>query len=282
MKLSISIVLYKTVLEKTIRSALASDLTRKLYIIDNSPVSAINELAETDSRVEYIFNPSNPGYGAAHNRAMRKSIQEGFDYHLVLNPDVYFDRETIETLVEYMECNPDVGLVMPKVLHPDGELQYLCKLLPSVADVFGRRFGPRRPRFHKCNNRYELRTTGYDKIMDVPYLSGCFMFFRNAALEKIGLFDERFFMYFEDTDLTRRMHRHYRTVYYPHTHIYHGYQKGSYKSLRLLGIHIVSAVKYFAKWGVFDRERKRINAAVLEKLDSQTQCRMERSKAPLP
>ena len=89
-------------------------------------------------------------------------------------------------------------------------------------------------------------------------------------------------MYFEDTDLTRRMHRHYRTVYYPHTHIYHGYQKGSYKSLRLLGIHIVSAVKYFAKWGVFDRERKRINAAVLEKLDSQTQCRMERSKAPLP
>jgi hypothetical protein len=116
--------------------------------------------------------------------------------------------------------------------------------------------------------------------MDVPYLSGCFMFFRNAALEKSGLFDERFFMYFEDTDLTRRMHRHYRTVYYPHTYICHEYRKDSYKSLRLLGIHILSAVKYFFKWGVIDRERKIINAAVLEKLDRQTRPRMEPAQNP--
>jgi len=267
MKLSASIVIYNATPDQTVRSILGSPLTEKLWLIDHSPISLVDALPAMDSRAEYLFNPANPGYGASHNRAMRMSISAGFDFHLVLNPDVYFDPGILETLVVFMEQNPDVGLVMPKVLHPSGELQYLCKLLPSPADVFGRRFCPRGRRFHKRNKKYELRFTGYDRVMDVPYLSGCFMLLRNAAIEKVGMFDERFYMYFEDTDLSRRMHREYRTVYYPHVFIYHEHQKDSYRSLRLLGIHIVSAVKYFSKWGIIDPERKKINTAVLGRLN---------------
>jgi GT2 family glycosyltransferase len=169
-----------------------------------------------------------------------------------------------------MEGNKDVGLVMPKVLYPDGRIQYLCKLLPTPFDLFGRRFlnfYPFKKYIEKRNEIYELRFTGYDKIMEVPYLSGCFMFIRTKVLEKVGLFDERFFMYLEDTDLSRRIHKMAKTIYYPHVHIYHEYGKGSYKNKKLLKYHIESAIKYFNKWGwFFDKERREINKKVLSKL----------------
>jgi GT2 family glycosyltransferase len=170
-----------------------------------------------------------------------------------------------------MENNKDVGLVMPKVLYPDGNIQYLCKLLPTPLDLFGRRFlnfCPFKKIVEKRNEVYELRFTGYDKIMEVPYLSGCFMFIRTEVLKKVGLFDERFFMYLEDTDLSRRTHRVAKTIYYPYVHIYHEYGKGSYKSLKLLYYHIKSAIKYFNKYGwFFDKERQEINKRILKKLD---------------
>ncbi|MEZ0322734.1 MAG: glycosyltransferase family 2 protein, partial [Hydrogenothermaceae bacterium] len=199
---------------------------------------------------------------------LRKSIEENIPYHLVLNPDVYFGDGVLEELYNFMEANQDVGLVMPKVLYPNGEIQYLCKLLPTPIDVFGRRFlnfGPLKKFVEKRNYIYELRFTGYNKIMDVPYLSGCFMFLRTETLKEVGLFDEKIFMYFEDTDLSRRIHKKYRTVYYPNVHIYHEYAKGSYKSKKLLMYHIQSAIYYFNKWGwVFDKEREEVNKKILK------------------
>jgi GT2 family glycosyltransferase len=149
-------------------------------------------------------------------------------------------------------------------------IQYLCKLLPTPFDLFGRRFlnsGPFKKIVEKGNEIYELRFTGYDKIMEVPYLSGCFMFIRTEVLKKVGFFDERFFMYLEDTDLSRRIHRVSKTVYYPEVSIYHEYGKGSYKNPKLLKYHLDSAIKYFNKYGwFFDKERDEINKKTLKKL----------------
>ena len=272
-KINGSIVLYhdeKEKVKKTIRSFLNTNLAAKLYLIDNSSNDNLKELKNIYERIEYIFNNANLGYGKAHNIAIRKSIDENIKYHLVLNPDIYFEEGVLEELYDFMEKNPDVGLVMPKVLYPDGKIQYLCKLLPTPFDLFGRRFlnkGPLKKYIEKRNEIYELRFTGYNKIMEVPYLSGCFMFIRTEVLKKVGLFDERFFMYLEDTDLSRRIHRVAKTIYYPYVHIYHEHQKGSYKNLKLLKIHIESAIKYFNKWGWFnDPERETINKKTLEKL----------------
>ena len=103
--------------------------------------------------------------------------------------------------------------------------------------------------------------------MEVPCLSGCFMFIRTKVLREVGLFDERFFMYMEDVDLSRRIHRRFRTVYYPAAAVYHEYEKGSYKSATLLAHHLLSAIKYFNKWGyVFDKERRDINERTLKHL----------------
>jgi hypothetical protein len=266
-----SIVVYKNaanVLKRCIDSILCSGLTAKLYIIDNSPTDELKEFVGGDARIEYIFNPSNSGFGTAHNIAIKNSIENGVKYHLVLNPDIYFEKGVIEELYNFMENNLDVGLVMPRVLYPDGSVQYLCKLLPTPLDLIRRRFLPEKI-FSKQNSLYELRFTGYNKIMDVPYLSGCFMFIRTEALSRVGLFDERFFMYLEDTDITRRIYKYYRTVYYPDVSVFHEYEKGSYKNSKLLIYHLRSAVRYFNKWGYFfDKDRQEINKNVLEKLNA--------------
>jgi len=270
-EINISVVLYqnkKEQVKQALQSFLNTTLDVKLYLVDNSPNDELKELAKIDDRIEYIFNNANLGYGSAHNIAMRKSIADSVPYHLVLNPDIYFEKGTIENIYEYMEENPDVGSVMPKVLYPDGEIQYLCKLLPSPFDLIFRRFVPFEKWKEKRNEIYELRFTGYDKIMNIPYLSGCFMFLRVDILKKVGLFDERFFMYLEDTDLSRRIYRVAKNIFYPYVHIYHEYGKGSYKNKKLLMYHIQSAIKYFNKWGWFnDSERKKINQEILEKFE---------------
>jgi len=240
-------------------------LRGRIFVIDNSISGRYSSQCNGET-IEYIGNSVNLGYGAAHNRAIEKSIGTS-KYHIVMNPDIYFNDGSIEKLFSFMEKNSDVGLVMPRILNPDGSTQYLCKLLPVPSDLLFRRFLPFKKLIERRNRIYELRFTGYNKIVEVPYLSGCFMFLRTEALKKAGMFDERFFMYLEDTDLSRRIHAHYKTVYYPDAEIYHRYEKGSYKSSKLLCYHMVSAFKYFNKWGwFFDRERKKINGDTLEKL----------------
>lgn len=271
MKINISIVLYHNKEEhliKSVNSFLNTSMNVRLYLVDNSSNNDLKVLSEIDSRIEYIFNNANLGYGSAHNIAIRKSIDDNVPYHLVLNPDVYFEKGTLENIYEYMEQNKDVGNIMPKVLYPDGEIQYLCKLLPTPFDLIFRRFVPFKKWKEKRNKIYELRFTGYNKIMNVPYLSGCFMFLRVDVLKKVGLFDERFFMYMEDVDISRRINRVTKTVYYPEAQIYHKFEKGSYKSIKLLKYHIVSAIKYFNKWGwFFDKDRKNVNNETLNRLN---------------
>ena len=269
--LAAAIVLYhnkKEQLEKVINSFLDTNLNVKLYLIDNSSNNDLKELEYIDNRIEYIFNNANLGYGSAHNIAILKSINENIPYHIVLNPDIYFDSGVLEELFSYMNENRDIGNIMPTILYPDGKMQYLTKLLPTPIDLIFRRFIPFKNWKEKRNNKYELRFTKYDKLMNIPSLSGCFMFLRTSSLIDIGLFDENIFMYLEDNDLNRRIHSKYKTIFYPKVSIFHEYEKESYVNKKLLGYHIKSAIYYFNKWGwLFDKERDEINTRCLEELN---------------
>lgn len=258
-----SIVTYKNdfkTLRKAINSLLNTEMAVRLFVIDNSPSDEIRQICN-DNNIEYIFNNANIGFGAGHNIAIQKVLGLS-KYHLVTNPDVYFAGGNLEKLYDFMENNKDVGLVMPKILYPDGSLQYLCKKLPTPFDLMGRRFLPDflKPLFQKRLTDFELRDMNYNEIVEVPYLSGCFMFIRTAIFKEIGMFDERFFMYLEDTDLCRRIGEKYKTIYYPEAVVYHDYAKESYKNKKLLIVHANSAIKYFNKWGwFFDKNRKKLN-----------------------
>ncbi len=266
LSISASIVTYDTnpkELGRVITSILSVELNVKLLIIDNSGKDTLRETCR-QAGVEYIFNNENMGFGKAHNIAIKK-LSESAKYQLILNPDVYFEKGAIEKLFNFMENNKDVGLTMPKVLYPDGRLQYLCRLLPTPYNLICRKISIP---FLLRNNKYELKFADYDKIMDVPFLSGCFMLIRSEVFKKIGVFDERFFIYFEDLDLSRRIHKYYRTVYYPKAIAYHNYYRKSGKEWRLFKQLVSSGIKYFNKWGWFikDKERAIINNKTLKNL----------------
>jgi hypothetical protein len=273
-KLSASIVVYKSdlgLLSHAINSFLASAPGSDLYLIDNSPTDEARSLAVAPN-IRYIFNGANLGFGAAHNLALKAVLENDARYHVILNPDVYFSPDVIVKLVSFMEQNDEVGLVTPKVLYPDGRLQHLCKLLPSPFTLVTRRLLHPFKRVHRrFNHDYEMHFTGYNKVMDVPFLSGCFMFLRVEALRTTGLFDERIFLYTEDIDLTRRLHKRYRTVFNPDVVIYHHHVRRSYRNLTTFMHHAGSAVTYFNKWGWFsDTEREEINRSVILKFAAAT------------
>lgn len=265
--ITVSIVTYNEnpkLLGRAIESVLNTNLNVKLFIVNNSPNSPSKKYDE-DSRVVYIQNSSNYGFGKAHNQVLKKILDKSH-YHLVLNPDVSFKENVLQELLEYLDARPRVGVVMPKVLYPDNSIQYNCKLLPTPVDLITRRFLFFIPNLvSRVNYKYEMRFADYNREMEVPILSGCFMLLRTEALKKIGLFDERFFLFLEDVDFSRRMSQYYKNMYFPKVHIYHHYAKGSYKSMKLLWHHIASAFKYFYKWGWIDRERAKINKIVKKK-----------------
>ncbi len=265
-----SIVTYKTDRQElaTVLRCLNDSCVERVFVVDNSPDDSLRDFGDFAPKVEYIWGQGNIGYGAAHNIAIRQAIENGARYHVVLNPDIYLITGTLDALEKYMEQKPDVGLVMPKVVYPHGEIQYLCKLLPSPMDLIGRRFIPFKRYVEKKNFRFEMRASGYEKEMEVPFLSGCFMFFRATALHDVQGFDDRFFMYCEDIDLCRRVSmRGYKTMYYPQVTIVHAHKKESFKSSAMLKAHVKSAIRYFNKWGwLWDLRRRKYNRRILQEL----------------
>jgi GT2 family glycosyltransferase len=184
------------------------------------------------------------------------------EYHLILNPDVTLGPSVLGRLYQFMQDNPDVGLVMPRVLYPNGDEQHLCKMLPTPADLLIRRFGGRLGRsiFKAKMDRYLLRGIDLTQPRVVPFLSGCCMLIRSSLFQRVGLFDERYFLYMEDVDFCRRVGELSKTMYFPGVAVFHEYQKGSYANWRLTKCHLKSAWKYFRKWGWFvDEGRDRLN-----------------------
>jgi len=271
--LNISIVLYKPKWEEEVlplvRELLRVKSLRKIYLLDNT--ESTFRKAETAAQKEtlakqfgteklrYMAMEANLGYGKAHNVALRESAYYRTDLHLVMNSDIQVKAEDIDEMHDWMIVHPEVGQLMPKVINPDGSQQYLAKRLPAPIDVFGRRFLPAWM-IAKRNKRYELRDLDLNRPVNAPYLSGCFMLLRTTAAVEAGLFDERFFMYPEDIDLTRRIHRNYLTLYYPQWTIVHAHEKASFKNKHMLRIHIQNMCRYFNKWGwLFDPERRLFN-----------------------
>ena len=273
-QLNISFVLYnnqKAEILSLLNQIQESDVINRIFLIDNSPTPILSqeELKAYSLSVEYVFNNKNLGYGKAHNIALRRSVTEGVSFHLVANSDIKFDADGLWKMVKYMKLNPDVGILVPKVYYPDGDVQYLCKLLPTPFDLFRRRFMPHYKNKSKDIERFEMLASNYDHTMNVPFISGCFMMLSIDAVRNVGYFDERYFMYAEDIDYSRRMHHCYKTLFWPEVNIVHNHTAASYHDWHILLIHIISVCKYFNKWGwIFDSERKKVNQIAIENMNN--------------
>jgi len=167
-QLTVSIVLYKNdeSIKKLIDAVLHTSLHSFLYLVDNSPTRDIEEkMGEylSHQNVQYIFTGKNLGYGAAHNIALQKAFGKS-KYHLIINPDIFFEEGTLEKIYAFMEANKQVSQLMPKIIYPNGNIQRLCKLLPTPFDLIGRRFFGNNFRWvNNRNSHYELNSFHYDK-----------------------------------------------------------------------------------------------------------------------
>jgi GT2 family glycosyltransferase len=247
-----SIVTYKNP-PMMIRNAIESIFSEKpdveLHIVDNSPTQALRS-SLVDTPVKYHFNGCNVGYGRGHNVAISACSES--KYHIVINPDIVVIPPAIHTLSSFMDRNPDIGMVCPRVVGPDGAIQHLNKRYPTLLDLFIRRFSPPivASLLKKRLDAYEMKDKGYDSVCDVESMTGAFMFCRRDVLERTGGFDPRYFMYFEDFDLSRQFQQFgYRTVYCPLATVTHLWERAAHKSLRMTFVFMINMFRYFHKWG---------------------------------
>jgi GT2 family glycosyltransferase len=262
----VSFVLYQTSpteIRTAVDQVLVTGGRHHVVLVDNSvPELDLEEFRSP--QVTVIRSGGNVGYGAGHNKALR-AFAGTARYHLVLNTDLWFGPDVIEEMVAFMDSNPNVGLAMPAVRYPNGEPQYLCRLLPRPIDILGRAFFPNTQWSKALTRRYESHDWAHDEALSFPFLSGCFMVIRANDLAKTGLFDERFFLFAEDLDLSRRLHRTSQTVLCPNASVVHEYRNKTQRSL-MRRVHLVrSFIAYFNKYGwFFDPERTAMNSRTLE------------------
>jgi GT2 family glycosyltransferase len=241
-------------LERSVAKAVAGGLISrvKLVLVDHGPepgwyepLSALLN-AEWTGEGEILSPGGNDGYGAGHNRAVAHA--QG-SYHLVLNPDTVLEEDAIVEAICYLNENPEIGLLTPKAFWPSGERQYLCKQYPSLLDLLLRGFAPK-PVQQWCVKRlghYEMRGITEDEVIqEVPIASGCFMFLRRAAFDAVDGFSPRFFLYFEDFDLSIRLGQAgWGITYLPSVIITHYGGKAAKKGVGHMRMFITSAVLFF-------------------------------------
>ena len=219
----------------------------RLYVVDNgSTDGTIEHIEKNYPEVTLIRSGGNIGFGKGHNLILDKLDS---DYHVIINPDIIVKDDVIAKLVDFLESNKDIGMASPEIRFPDGRLQILGKRTPCLKYLVASRLrGSGEP--SSILREYAMLDCDLSKPIDIENATGCFMFIRTKLFKEIGGFDKRYFMYFEDSDLTREVNSRCRTVYYPGATVYHEWGRESKKNFKLKLVQINSMLNFFAKWGL--------------------------------
>ncbi len=260
MDISFVILNYKSkgLVKNCISSIIKADLIGLQYeiiVVDNNSEDGIKEmLQENFSEVIFIQSKYNLGMGAGNNLGIKNAKGK---YIALLNPDTMVTTDSFIKMYNFMESNPKIGLAGPKLINPDGSEQYTrCRFPEFLIPIYRRTPLKKIPRIQKKIDHYLTKDEDYNKTTKTDWVYGACFFIRQEVLKKIGLFDERFFLGFEDTDLCRRVWQGgYEVYYYPESKIFHYPHRFSGERNWLFGFfkknvreHIVSWLKYFWKY----------------------------------
>ena len=235
---------------KTIKKAVDTNLEYtdenfRLYVVDNNSTDGTPKfIRENYPEVCVIETGTNSGFGAGHNIVLPMLSSE---YHIVINPDIVINENAIEKIIDFMDANPDIGLLSPKICFPDGREQILGKRNPRLKYLIASRMRDENNP-SKLLREYAMKDCDLSDVTDIENTTGCFMVFRTSVFKELKGFDEGYFMYFEDADIARRAKKISRVVYYPHATILHEWGRESNRNFKLMLIHIQSMFRYFFKW----------------------------------
>lgn len=248
--LSFSIVTYNN--EEEIRNVLNSVLqvnpaiVKHIYVIDNGSADDTVKIVQNEYKtVECICTGENLGYGAGHNVAIMRTDT---NYHIILNPDIVFAVNTIEEIIRYLEAHEETVMCIPRIEGFDNEEQNTPRRDPSIRFLVGSLLNEKFKKTAKWNREYRMINDETEPF-SIEFCSGCFMAARTDALKQIKGFDPRYFLYFEDADLTRRIRELGKVEVVPFITIVHEGKREARKNMRGLLRFMKSAVKYFNKWG---------------------------------
>ena len=208
------------------------------------------DLLEADS-LFFLRNKQNLGYGKAVNHLINE-LSNVPRFIGVLNTDLSWKAGSFDNMLEFISTHSDINLLVPQIVSLSGACEKLCKRHPTFLGMFSRRcwtFNYKPSWLRRYDLWYTMSDFDYYSIFDVPYLSGCCMIIRSSAFVEIGGFDERFFLYLEDADITRSLALTGRCIHYPFAFVTHSWGRGNYQYLSLMFVNVVSAWKYFLKWG---------------------------------
>ena len=243
-----SIVTYNNIstIAKTLETLFGEtkDIDFKLYVLDNGSSDGTPEFIEKNyPDVTVIRSGKNVGFGAGHNIIINQVKSK---YHAVINPDIVLTQNVVKKMADYMDENPDIGLLSPRICFPDGRDQILGKRNPHLKYLVASRLRGDEP--SKLLREYAMLDCDLSKPTEIENATGCFMFIRTDVLKSIGGFDDGFFMYFEDADLARRINEVSKCVYYPDAVVNHVWGRDSKRNFKLMLVHINSMLRYFRKW----------------------------------
>lgn len=223
-----------------------ADIDFKLIISDNmSSDDTVKIVKERFPNTVVVENNSNKGFGHGHNAVMELLDS---DYHFIINPDIILKDSAPAGFIEFFESCPDAVMAVPKFLFEDGTEQFTPKLTPTVRYMIGGRLERFGGIFRRWRDEYTMRSDPAAEPVDVGFCSGCFICIRTDIFKKIGGFDERYFLYSEDADLTREAQKYGRTLYLPQISVIHLWERAYMKNRKYFLIQLSSMFKYFWKW----------------------------------
>lgn len=217
-----------------------------IYVFDNqSPDShKTHRIIKKDfPTITLITSNDNKGFGFGHNQIISRINS---DLHLILNADIEFEEDTLSVLSNYLLKYKDAVLVTPEIRNTDNSIQHLPKKYPKFKYILSSTIST----FSKYRTPYTRSNENLLNPTLIEISTGCFMLCRTAELKKTGGFDDNFFLYFEDFDLSLRLRKYGKLIYHPGTHVKHFWHRDSKKSRKLFFIQIKSMLRFYRKWAI--------------------------------
>lgn len=219
----------------------------KLYLVDNaSPDGTGAQLAAHDfgPQVEVLCLPANVGFGAGHNAVLPKLCSR---YHFVINPDIVLQTDAISALCDWMDAHPEAVMTTPRLQFPDGREQYTAKRAPTFRAILARQLPL--PFLKKAEQHYLMLDEDLAQPQEIAFCTGCFFGMRTDTFRTIGGFDEGYFMYVEDADITRKAQAAGKVMYVPQAAVCHAWHRDARRKWKNFWMQIRSMLRYWRKWG---------------------------------